>query len=119
MDSIKQAKFSRLIQRELGQVFLTDGKRLLNDSFISVTKVVASADLVYVKVYLSFLNEDDPENLIKEIKAHSNEIKRLLVNRIRNKVRRIPELNFFYDDTMDYVEKMDAIFKELNSKKKK
>lgn len=118
MSSIRQAKFSRLIQKELAHIFLTDGKRMFNNSLISITKVVVSRDLAFTKVYLSFLNESKPEELIEEIKVNSGDIKRRLASRIRNNVRRIPELIFFYDDTMDYVEKMEGIFKDLKNKKK-
>jgi ribosome-binding factor A len=114
MASRRQERFARMIQKELGLYFLEDGKRLFKDALISVTRVIVSPDLGNVKVYVNFINIKNPDELIKLIQFHSNEIKTVIAKRIRNQVRKIPEFHFFYDDSLDYFEKMDEIFKDLN-----
>jgi len=114
MKKIREEKFARYIQKELGYIFLHQVKIPNRVTYISVTKVVVSPDHGYVKIYLSFLNEKEPLKLIEEIKVYTREIRIALAQRIRNHVRKIPEIALFYDDTMDYVEKMEDIFKKLN-----
>jgi ribosome-binding factor A len=114
MRKVKEEKFARFIQKELGYIFLQHVKFTSRETYTSVTKVIASPDKGYVKVYLSFLNEKEPLKALEEIKIYTKEIRSALAQRIRNQVRKIPEISFFYDDTMDYIEKMDNIFKKLN-----
>jgi ribosome-binding factor A len=116
MVSRRQEKFSRLIQKELGYIFLTIGKKHFGNAMISVTRVVASPDFGYVKVYLNFLNVKDPEQMMELVHRHTKDIRWALGNQLKNSVRKIPELSFFYDDTLDYVEKMEDVFKQLHEK---
>lgn len=118
MTKIKEEKFARYIQKELGYIFLQQVKIPGRTAYISVTKVVVSPDRGYAKVYLSFLNEAEPLKMLEEIKIHTKEIRMMLARHIRNHVRKVPEISFFYDDTMDYVEKMENIFKKLNTENK-
>ncbi len=113
MTSRRQEKFARLIQKELGYIFLTEGKKHFGDVIISVTRVVVSPDLGYVKAYLNFLNVQDSQQMILLIEKHTKDLRRVLAAQLRNSARKVPELNFFYDDTLDYIEKMDDVFKKL------
>src|SRR5947209_7971642 len=115
MDSKRQAKFARLIQRDMSEIFLREGSKFFGKQFIGVSQVRVSPDLGYVKIYLSLLNNPDPEKFVNHVRMYKKELRTMLANRIRNEVRKIPELEFFYDDTMDYVEKMDKIFEELHN----
>jgi ribosome-binding factor A len=115
MESKRQAKFAREIQKDLGEIFLREGQKLLGMQFISVTTVRVTPDLGYVKVYLTFLNEKDPNKALSLVRQYNKEIRTLLAARIRNIVRKIPELEFFYDDTMDFVERMDKVFEKLHT----
>jgi ribosome-binding factor A len=116
MEGKRQAKFSRLLQKEMGDIFLKEGSRMFGNLFISVSAVRVTPDLGYAKFYLTFLNEKNPQKLINLIKMHNKELRIMLSSRIGKVVRKIPELEFFYDDTMDYVEKMDKIFDEIRPK---
>jgi ribosome-binding factor A len=116
MESKRQARFARQIQKELAEIFLREGKRMFGNSFISVSGIRVSPDLGYVKVYLTFLNEKQPEQALGLVRQHNKELRTMLAGRIKNLVRKIPELEFFYDDTMDVVERMDKIFAELHKK---
>jgi len=116
MESKRQAKFGRQVQKDLSEIFLREGKALFGTQFISVSQVRVTPDLSYVKSYLTFLNEKDPQRMLNLIKLHNKELRTMLASRIRNEVRKIPEIEFFYDDTMEYVEKMDKLFADLKAK---
>jgi ribosome-binding factor A len=118
MDSKRQAKFSRMIQKDMSEIFLMEGSKFFGRQFIGVSQVRVSPDLGYVKVYLTFLKENDHEKSLALVRLYTKELRTILANRIRNEVRKIPELEFFYDDTMDYVEKMDKIFEEIHKQPK-
>ncbi|NLJ07837.1 MAG: 30S ribosome-binding factor RbfA [Sphingobacteriales bacterium] len=112
-------KFSRLMLKELGYIFLNEGKKLFGNAMIGVTRAIVSPDLGYVKVYINFLNVEDKEKMIETVRENTKELRMMLAHRIRNEVRRVPELAFFYDDSLDYAEKMDEIFKKLNQSEDK
>ena len=115
MESKRQAKFARQIQKDLSEIFLREGRSLTGLQFITVSKIRTSPDLGYVKAYLTFLNEKDPQKALNLVRQYNKEIRMMLGARIKNTVRKIPELEFFYDDTMDFVEKMDKLFAEIKT----
>jgi ribosome-binding factor A len=114
MQSRRQERFARLIQKELGLYFVNEGKKIFGNLIISVTQVAVSPDLGYAKIYLSFLNEKDHDKALETVRNHAGEIKRFFGLKIRNEVRKIPEIHFFYDDTLDYMEKIDVLLKKLH-----
>jgi ribosome-binding factor A len=115
MESKRQAKFARQIQKDLSEIFLREGQSLIGIKFISVSQVRVSPDLGYAKVYLTFLNEKEPLKALNLVKQYNKELRMMLGIKIRNTVRKIPEIEFFYDDTMDFVEHMDKIFEGLHT----
>lgn len=116
MATTKQNKVARLLQRELGDIFQKRSKRLFEDKMITVTVVRISPDLLIAKVYLSIYPSKNNEQTLALVKQHGNEIRYELGNRIRNQVRKIPELNFFIDDSMDYIENIERLLKEDQNK---
>lgn len=114
MESQRQQKFSRLIQKELGEIFQQDIKSMFGGAFITVTTVRMSPDLSVAKVFLSFLLVKDREALLEQIKSETKSIRNLLGQRIRKQVRIIPQLVFYLDDTMDYASKIDNIISKLD-----
>ncbi len=112
MDSTRQLKYSRLIQKEIGDLFLKEGKNFFGSSFITVTGVKVTPDLSIARVYISAFREKG-EDVLHKLDTHSREIRRKLGERIRNQARIIPELEFFIDDSLDYAEKMDKIMKDI------
>ena len=113
MESKRQQKFARLIQKDLGELFQREGAQYLPGSMITVTKVRATPDLGMVRVFLSFFAVKDAQEAIKTIRAHSSEIRYNLGKKIKDQVKGIPNLVFFLDDTSEYVAKMDQIFEEI------
>jgi ribosome-binding factor A len=77
---------------------------------------MVSPDLGYAKIYLTFLNEKEPLKALELIKLHTGEVRKVLGSHIRNEVRKIPEISFFYDDTLDYMEKIDELLKKIDKK---
>ena len=116
MPSTKQNKVARLLQKELGDIFQKRSKRDFEDKMITVTVVRISPDLLVAKVYLSIYPSKNNEDTLALIRQHGSEIRYDLGNRIRNQVRKIPELNFFIDDTLDYIENIDRLLKEDQDK---
>lgn len=115
MESKRQQKFSRLIQKELSEIFQRDAHSLLPNAMITITKVRATPDLGIVRIFLSFFNTPDTALAINTITAHNAEIRYNLGKRIKDQVRGVPQLEFFMDDTNEYVDKMDKIFKRINA----
>jgi ribosome-binding factor A len=111
MASTKQQKVARLLQKELGDIFQKKSK-LFENKMITVTVVRISPDLLIAKVYLSIYPSKNNENTLALIREHASEIRYELGNRIRHQVRKIPELNFFIDDSLDYIENIDRLLNE-------
>jgi len=114
MDSKRQQKFSRLIQKELGDIFQREGRSHFGNVFITVTRVEVSPDLGVAKVYLSFMLAPSKQLLLEDIREKNKFIRQNLGNRIRNQARIIPELVFFLDETAEYAAKMDTLIAGLN-----
>jgi len=115
-ESVRQAKLNRLLQKELSEVFLREGKQLFDNSFISVTQVKVAPDLGFAKVYISFLNEKDKTKALNLVKLHTKDLRSILAMRIKSIVRKIPELDFYYDDTLDVAEQIEGLIKEIKAK---
>ena len=109
MESTRQHKVARLLQRELGDIFQKNGKAWFPGKLISVTVVRISADLGVARVYLGIFPLKEDENILGDINVHNKEIRYELGKRIKNQVRKIPELSFFRDDSLDYAEKIDNL----------
>jgi ribosome-binding factor A len=114
MESKRQQKFARVIQKDLGEIFQRDAHNLLPNAMITVTKVRTTPDLGIVRVYLSFFNAPDNLLAINTIKAKTAEIRYILGKKIKDQVRGVPQLEFFIDDTNEYVDRMDKIFTRIN-----
>jgi ribosome-binding factor A len=114
MDSTRQKKYSRLLQKDLGDIFQKNSQSLFDGAFITVTQVKVSPDMGLVKVYLSFLMVKDKQAMLDKINEHQKTIKQQLVARIKSQVRVIPEFKYFLDDTEDVASKVDELFKNLH-----
>lgn len=114
MESVKQQKFARLLQRELSEIFQQQAPILFGGSFVSVTIVRVTPDLRGAKIYLSFMLSPDANAALEKVKEHQWDVKKLLSSRIRNKVQFIPELFYYLDDSIDEASRIDNIFKDLD-----
>jgi len=112
MESTRQNKVSRLIQRDIGDIFQKEGRDLFSNSMITVTKVNVTRDLSVAKVYLSLFTTGDKAQLLDSIKRHTGEIRYKLGKRIGKQVRIVPEIQFFIDDSLDYIENIEKLLDE-------
>jgi len=113
MESKRQQKYSKLIQKELGEIFQREGKHLVGNSMVTITRVLVSPDLGVAKIYLSFLLANNKE-LFEKINDSKKEIRRHLGIRIGKSVRIIPELAFFLDESSAYAQHMDKVISALD-----
>ena len=114
MESKRQQKFAGVIQQDLAAIFQREGMNLLPNTLITITKVRVTPDLALARIFLSFLNCSNPAQAIQTIKGHMSEIRYKLGSRIKDQVRIVPQLEFFLDDTGEYVERMDKLFEKIS-----
>lgn len=129
METNRQKKFDGLIQRDLAEVLqnhLRDAG--ITGMLISVSKVQVTSDLSQAKAYLSIFPTNKAEELLAELNNLKPQIKHELAQRTKNQLRRMPNLLFFIDDSLDYIEKIEKSIKgednpitkpDLLSKRKK
>ena len=109
----RQKQIGQLVQQELSSIFQRLGFNVVEGGMISVAAVKMTPDLLGAKVYLSMFQIKAPSEMLERIKERMGEIKKLLGIGLGKQLRRIPELSFFLDDTLDYVFKMEELFKKL------
>ena len=112
MDSTRQQKYGRLIQKEISDIFQHDGYNFYGKAFVTVTMAKVSPDLGIAKIYLSIFGVKDSKVVMDQIEVHTKEIRKKLGMRIRHQARIIPELKFFLDDSLDYVDKIEKLLNE-------
>jgi ribosome-binding factor A len=117
-ESKRQKQIGGLIQEELNNIFQRLGLNMMDGGMVSISSVKITPDLLEARVYLSFFQVADAKETLKKIQEKAGEIKRELGNRIRQQLRRIPEIKYFRDDTLDHVFKMEELFKQISSEKK-
>ncbi len=120
MESKRQQKFAKVIQKELSDLFQREGNEWFAGNMVTITTIRTTPDLSLARVYLSIMNPTTTSNevALQAIKAQTREIRYKLGKSIRNQVRVIPELEFFVDDSMAYAARMDAIFDKINKEPK-
>ncbi|HBG56508.1 30S ribosome-binding factor RbfA [Proteiniphilum sp. UBA1028] len=111
MDSNRQQKVNRLIQKELSEIFLLETKKM-QGMFISVTNVRVSPDLGLAHVYLSIFPSEKAEELVVNINANVKSVRFELGKRVGKQLRVVPELTFHVDDSLDYIENIDRLLKD-------
>ncbi len=110
MESTRQKKVARLLQKEIGKILQRKTSEL-GGRMITVTVVRMSPDLSLAKIYLSFFPVKENENPLIPLKEHTAHIRHELGNKVRNQLRIIPELAFFVDDSLDYIEKIEKLLR--------
>lgn len=111
METTRQNKISRLIQKELSKIFLLQTKSM-NGVLVSVSAVRISPDMSIARVYLSVFPSERSQEIVKNINDNMKSIRYELGTRVRHQLRIIPELKFFVDDSLDYAERIDELLKK-------
>ena len=109
MDSTRQLKMARMLQKELGDIFELDMRRLYPGVMITLTKVNVTRDLSIARFHLSIFALQGQKPKIEEIREHIPEFRYKLGNKIAKQVRIIPALEFFEDDSLDYIENLEKL----------
>lgn len=110
METTRQNKIARLLQKELSEIFLLQTKAM-SGILISVSTVRISSDMSVARAYLSIFPSEKSEEMIKNVNGNMKSIRYELGTRVRHQLRIIPELKFFVDDSLDYLEKIDGLLK--------
>ena len=111
METTRQNKISRLIQKELSEIFLLQTKSM-NGVLVSVSAVRISPNMSLARVYLSVFPSERSQEIVKNINDNMKSIRYELGTRVRHQLRIIPELKFFVDDSLDYAERIDELLKK-------
>ena len=111
METTRQNKIARLIQKELSEMFLVQTKSMPG-VLVSVSIVRISPDMSYARAYLSVFPSERGEEIVKNINDNMKSIRYELGTRVRHQLRIIPELKFFIADSLDYVEKIDKLLND-------
>ena len=111
VESTRQKKVSRLIQKEIANIFLRKWNKFAPGKIISITKVRISPDLSYARIYLSIFPSTDSQNILQAIQDNTSKIRFDLGHNIRTQLRIVPDIAFFIDDSLDYIDKIDRLLK--------
>lgn len=111
METTRQQKISRLIQKELSEIFRLQTAKMGN-VIISVSAVRVSPDLSIAKAYLSIFPSEKSEDILKHINESAKTIRYELAQKVRYQLRKTPELAFYLDDSLDYIEHIDELLKK-------
>ena len=118
MASKRQNQVAELIKRNFSLVLQQEGTYIYQDAFVTVTNVIMSPDLGLAKIYVSVFVEEEKQIVLMKIQEHTVRLKQLLAARIRNKVRRMPDIRVYLDETLDEMYKLNEIFDQLKDEKK-
>jgi ribosome-binding factor A len=114
----RQKQIAGLLHEELTNIFQRLGLNMLDGGLVSISSVKITPDLLEVRVYLSFFQVKDGAAAMKKIDDKAWEIKKEIAARVKHQLRRIPEIRYFLDDTMDNVFKMEELLKKINEEGK-
>jgi len=114
----RQKQVAGVILEEMNDIFQRLGLTMMDGGMVSISSVKVTPDLLEARIYLSLFQVADAEQAFARIEARAADIKRELSLRVRRQLRRIPELRFFRDDTLDHVFRMEELFRQIQEEKK-
>ncbi len=112
MESKRQQKIARFLQKEMSDIFEVDGRNLFPGAMITITKVHITKDMSIARFYLSLFAVKNKQELLETIRTHTSEFRYKLGNRIRRQLRIVPGIEFFEDDSLDYIENIEKLLKK-------
>lgn len=111
----RQKQIGGLIQEEINHIFQRLGLSFVGGGLVSVSSVKITPDLLEARIYLSVYNAADKKEVLRKIEDRQWEVKKELAAQVKHQLRRIPELRFYLDDTLDHVFKMEALFDKIKA----
>ena len=115
----RQKQIAGLIQEEINFIFQRLGLNMIHGGMVSISSVNITPDLLEARIYVSVFNAAGNKEVLKKIEERAWEIKKELATRVKYQLRRIPELKFFLDDTLDHVFKMEELLKQIKTEEGK
>ena len=115
LEGKRQKQVASVLEKDLNEIFQRLGISMMDGGMISISSVKITPDLFDARIYLSFFKVKYPVQALKTIEEKSWEIKRELTSRVRHQLRSMPQLSFFIDDTLEYVDKMEQLFKDIKT----
>ena len=112
-ESKRQKQVASVLQADINDIFTKLGLNMIGGGMISIASVKVTPDLLEARIYLSMFQVADKEVAMKKIADRAWEIKKLLADKVKSQLRRIPVMHYYLDDTLEYVFKMEEIFKTL------
>lgn len=112
METTRQKKVSRLLQKELASIIQREGSAYTLHSLVTITQARISPDLSVCKIYLSIFPQDKRKSVIEAIQNNTREIRHVLANKVKDQLRIVPELIFFIDDSLDYADRINELLKK-------
>ncbi|WP_126972592.1 ribosome-binding factor A [Gynurincola endophyticus] len=110
----RQKQVAGLLNEELNEIFRRLGITMVDGGMVSIAGVKVTPDLLEARIYLSFFKVNNPQTALGVIETKAWEIKRELAARVGKQLRRMPEIKYYVDDTLDHVFKMEDLFKKIN-----
>ena len=114
----RQKQISGLIQEEINAIFQRLGLSFIDGGMVSVSSVKITPDLLETRIYVSIYNAADKKSILKKVEERQWDVKKELAARVKHQLRRIPELKFFLDDTLDQVFKMEELLNKIKEEEK-
>jgi ribosome-binding factor A len=111
MENRRQQKIANVLKQDLATLFQQESRSMFGGAFITVTNVRVTTDMSYAKVYLSIMGKDGAKTL-KSIKSQTKEIRFTIAQKVKAQMRKIPDFQFYIDDSLDYYENIDKLLKE-------
>lgn len=111
METTRQQKVSRQIQKDISDIFLREASEFLRGSMASVSQVRVSPDLSFAKIYISVFPFDRSEAILSVLTENVRMIRKSLSRRMKNQLKSMPEIAFYLDDSLEYVENIDKLLK--------
>ena len=111
METTRQNKIGRLLQKELSKIFLVETRKMPG-VMVSVSVVRVTSDLSIARAYLSIFPTEKSADILKNIQDTAKSIRHELAQRVRFQLRKMPELHFYIDDSLDYAEKIEDLLKK-------
>lgn len=108
METIRQSKINRLLQKELSDIFRGETQKV-SGTLVSVSIVRVTPDLSMARVYLSIFPSEKGSEILESIRKNARSIRFELASRVRFQLRKTPELQFFLDDSLDYIDNIDSL----------
>jgi ribosome-binding factor A len=113
METNRQKKIAGVLQKDLADILQSAARDGMKGVVISVTKVTVTSDLSQAKAYLSIFPTEKKEEIMEGIVANTPMIRHAIAMRTKNQLRRMPEMTFLIDDSLDYIDNIDQALKGL------